>query len=241
MKLRLCAAVAAAAFALPAAGFAKVGIDQDFFFPTDRPVTIVVFRPDVQVGSMGVGGVQEPNAEWTATARTNLQAALERHQGTVGREIKFLPDQEGEAGQLVADYQSLFRAVAGSIMIHKFYGAKLPTKKGKFDWTLGQGATRLSEISGGDYALFLHSRDAYGTAGRKALQLFAGAFGVAIAPGIHAGYASLVDMKTGKIVWFNADPQSGGDPREQAGADKRVGQLLKAFPGAATVSAKKAR
>jgi len=35
------------------------------------------------------------------------------------------------------------------------YGALLPTKKGSFDWTLGDGATVLRDAKGADYAIFV--------------------------------------------------------------------------------------
>lgn len=224
----------AAALLVSVAGAAdaKVTQNKEFRFPADRTVKIIVFRPDVEVGSMGVGGVQEPNADWTATAREKLSAQIASWQKTNGNEALFLPEQSGDDAQLVADYQALFRAVAGAVVEHKMNGAaKLPTKKDRFDWTLGPGATRLGEIGGGDYALFVWTKDAYGSAGRKVAQvLMAGLFGAYMPAGIHTSYAALVDLKTGDLVWFNVDPGSGGDPRTDEGAVKRVGQLFTKFP-----------
>ena len=45
------------------------------------------------------------------------------------------------------------------------------------------------------------------------------------------GHAGLVDLKTGDLLWLNADTQMGGDVREADGAKKRVRQLLAGFPG----------
>jgi hypothetical protein len=53
---------------------------------------------------------------------------------------------------------------------------------------------------------------------------------VIVPSGIHVGYAGLVELETGNVVWFNTDLAMGGDPREVEGADKRVGQLLDGFP-----------
>src|SRR5258706_14831613 len=86
-------------------------------------------------------------------------------------------------------------------------------------------------MTGSDYALFLFSHDAYGSAGRKTAQIFGALMGVYIAPGVHIGYAGLVDLKTGDVVWLNADPQMGGDVRTAEGATKRVTQLLAGLPG----------
>lgn len=232
MKMRVFAAVAALMLAVPGVAEAKVVANKAFRFPANQPARIIVFRPDVEVGSMGVGGVQEPNAEWTQTARTQLASKLEAHQKASGNAVTFLADQEGDKARLVADYQSLFRAVAGAVVDHKMNPlAKLPTKKDKFDWTLGAGAAQLQTVAPGDYALFLYTKDAYGTAGRKVAQLLMGGlFGAYMPAGIHTSYAALVDLKTGDLVWFNVDPGSGGDPRTDEGATKRIRQLLETFP-----------
>ncbi len=39
-----------------------------------------------------------------------------------------------------------------------------------------------------------------------------------VVPARHIGYAGLVDLKTGDVIWFNADPQMGGDVRTEEGA-----------------------
>lgn len=235
MKRHLVALVAALSLLVPAAVPAKIKADDGFAFPAGGHARIIVFRPDVKVGSRGAGGVEEPNAEWTAAARTKLTEQVAANQKAKGNEAIFLPDQEGDKAQLVADYQGLFRAVAGAVVEHKMGGGRsLPTKKDRFDWTLGPGAARLGEIGGGDYALFFSTRDAYATTGRKILQVFAIlAIGAYIPGGIHQSYAGLVDLKTGQIVWFNMDPGSGGDVRTDEGAAKRVAQLLNKFPAQA--------
>lgn len=231
-KLVRAAAAAALLVSVAGAAGAKVKQDKEFRFPADKPARIIVFRPDVEVGSMGVGGVQEANADWTATAREKLTAQIAAWQKAQGNEALFLPEQSGENAQVVADYQSLFRAVAAAVVEHKMNPvSKLPTKKDKFDWTLGPGATRLGEIGGGEYALFVWTKDAYGSAGRKVAQvLMAGLIGAYMPAGVHQSYAALVDLKTGDLLWFNVDPGSGGDPRTDEGALKRVGQLFTKFP-----------
>ena len=49
--------------------------------------------------------------------------------------------------------------------------------------------------------------------------------------GEHVGYAGLVDLRTGDLLWLNADAAMGGDVREIDGSQKRVRQLLEEFPG----------
>jgi hypothetical protein len=61
--------------------------------------------------------------------------------------------------------------------------------------------------------------------------VFAALARVPITAGVHKGFAGLVDLRTGELVWLNADMQMGGDVRDADGADKRVRQLLEGFPG----------
>ena len=225
----------------------------DFAFPAETGLNVVVFRPDVHVGSLKVGGLDEANVEWTEAARTNIQTALEGSSEFKDAKITFLDELEGDNAAVLNDYRGLFEAVAGAMFTHVTTGAQmLPTKEytippkgGKFDtrakkgskvdWSLGEGAAQLREITGSDYAMFVFTHDAYGDSGRKAAQAV-GMLGcligvcVIIPAGVHIGYAGLVELKTGNIVWFNTDLAMGGDVREVDGAQKRVGQLLAGFP-----------
>lgn len=204
---------------------------QGFAFPKDGPVRILVFRPDVRVGEQSTGGLNEPNADWTQAARTNIADALDHSPMTAGAEIKPMPEPEGEDGAVFADYRALFRAVVDAVVQHKlFAGNRLPTKKADFNWTLGPGIARLGQLGGGDYGLFLYTFDSYGSGGRKAAQVLGLLMGAYIPSGMHIGYAGLVDLRTGELVWINADLKMGGDVREADGAAKRVAQLLEDFP-----------
>ena len=223
-------------------GTEKSASKAGFAFPATGPVKILVFRPDVQVGSQSAGGMNEPNADWTAQARSEIGRALEKAQGQRSNDLVVMPELEGEQGALLADYRALFRAVVAAVVTHKLFpGNRLPTKKQDFNWTLGEGASQLAKIGGGDYGLFLYTYDSYGSAGRKAAQIMGAMFGVGISSGVHIGYAGLVDLRTGELVWINADVKMGGDVRDAEGAEKRVAQLLEEFPtraGAAVVAAK---
>lgn len=240
LKNLLLAAVAAGVWLCPLTAVAqeRSAVRPGFAFPTDHPVSIVVFRPDVTVGSLSTGGVSEPNADWTASARKLIADAMRAHASIAGARLVFRDeDPTGDDGAYLAEYRSLFKAVALAIQTNRlFVGARLPTKRDKFDWSLGDGTARIGRMTSADYALFFYTQDQYGTAGRKTAQIFGALMGVAIVPGIHIGYAGLVDLKTGDVIWLNADPQMGGDVRTPEGATKRVGQLLDGFPGMAPVA-----
>lgn len=251
---RILALFVALALVFPQVAAAKAVSKEDFQFPAQGEVKIVVFRPDVHVGSLKVGGVDEPNPDWTNDARKNIQAAMESSAVAQGTNMQFLGDFDGANANLVNDYRGLFSAVSSAIFQHEMFpGNRLPTKqmnrgeKGKkkyaFDWTMGPDTAQLKDVTGGDYALFFYTYDSYGDAGRKVAQVAAALlFGAWIPAGVHIGYAGLVDLKTGDVVWFNTDLAMGGDVRDQEGATKRVSQLLADFPlreGSGPVAAKK--
>ncbi|MBA2936495.1 hypothetical protein HZF05_20635 [Sphingomonas sp. CGMCC 1.13654] len=245
MKSVLLCAAAVVACALSVPSIAKPLAAPGYDVPAGKPMRIVVLRPDVEVGSLTAGGVAEPNADWTATARGLLGTSLDSEAKAHGNTIVMMPDLQGDDGQTVADYQALFRAVSDAIVQHKVLpGQRLPTKKEAFDWTLGPGASKLGDLAGGaDYALMLYDRDSFGTAGRKALQIFtllatsAIGAGVFIPGGVHICYASLVDLRTGNVVWFNLLPSSAGDIRTAEGSGAVVNKLLTGMPGTTAVPA----
>ena len=129
------------------------------FTPPQGDYKLLVLRPDVTVGSLTTGGMVEPRADWTDEARTNILAALRAQQATRGGKVQFIERRNELAGvdpQEVADVERLNYAVAQSIVIHKYLGDYLPTKRSKgLDWTLGEDAVRLGQKTGYDYALFL--------------------------------------------------------------------------------------
>lgn len=49
---------------------------QGYALPADKPVTIVLMRPDVSVGELAAGGLPQPNADWTKSAREQIEKAL---------------------------------------------------------------------------------------------------------------------------------------------------------------------
>jgi len=137
----------------------------------------------------------------------------------------------------VADYNALHSAVVAAILAHKYgLGAgKLPTKRDGFEYTLGPGTSRLGEISGANYGLFVLTNDQFSSDSRKAMQVM-GALGciigacVLVGGGVHVGYVSLVELATGNIVWFNLLRGSKGDVREEDGARGMVQAIMQGMP-----------
>ncbi len=238
--LRKLVAVAGVSLALASAVFAqeKTGTRPGFSLEAGSAI-IVLVRPEISVGEQSTGGLFEPNADWTAQAREQIAAALQARQGALGNTVQ--PHDEGAGGDagVAVQYARLFGSLAQSVMEYQFFpGNRLSTKKRRnsFDWSLGADIKKTFGNTGANYALFVYTHDEYGSAGRKMLQaagLIASAFGVpvGVTSGVHHGYAGLVDLATGDLVWLNADLAMGGDVRTPEGASRRVQQLLEGFPG----------
>jgi hypothetical protein len=196
---------------------------------------LIVMEPDIQVGLLTVGGAVEPRADWTSRAHDSVIKALAQQQSTHGADVTVVASAEDLRydPQKLADLVWLHKAVGDSIRIHKYLGLTLPTKANRFDWTLGEPAVELGRATHYDYALFLHAEDSFESSGRVALRVadFLGCAlgGVCISGGEQFAFASLVDLKTGQIVWFNTLKSSVGDIRTEEGAQKMVNTLLRSI------------
>ena len=234
----------ALALSVPVAGCVQTRQFADLQFTVPQgDYRLLVMRPDVTVNSVTTGGMPEPRADWTEQARTHITAALRAQQAARGGNVQFLERRNELAGvsaDSVADLERLHNAVGNSIALHKYLGANLPSKPRRgLDYTLGAEAVELGRKTGYDYALFMHAEDNIVSTGRVALQVLgvAGCFVGFCAPNIGGGgqfaYASLVDLKTGDVVWFNI-VQTGsqiagikfGDIRTAPGAAQLVDRLV---------------
>jgi hypothetical protein len=232
--ISVAAALAVLLFTAPAAAQEKGAVRDGFSAENLKGQKILLFRPSVWVGEQSTAGVPEPNADWTAQARDLLNHELGRRQGEFSNTIIGEPELVGQDAALMSEYHALFNSVANSVMTYQFFaGNRLPTRKHhSFDWTLGNDARKIEGLTGARYALFVTTKDQYGSFGRKMFQvLAAGLAGVAVKSGVHIGYAGLVDLETGNLLWLNADGEMGGDVRTQEGMQKRVSELLEDFPG----------
>ena len=212
------------------------------FTPPQGDYRLLVMRPDVTVNSLTTGGMSEPRADWTEQARGNIVNALRTEQGDRGGRALVMARRNelpNISAEEIADLERLHFAVGNSIALHKYSGAALPTKRGKgLEYTLGGDAVALGRKSGYDYALFLYAQDNIASTGRVALQVLgvAGCFIGFCAPSGGSNqfaYASLVDLRTGEVVWFNVLSTGSqlpgvkfGDIRTQEGASQMVERLI---------------
>jgi hypothetical protein len=192
---------------------------------------ILVTPIDVELFSISAGGVPEPRADWTAAAQSHMRNQLGRLREKYKGETVELDEA---AADDFAEMLTLHAAVARSINLHHGIGGMwaLPTKEGKLDWSFGDTFRPLQQKSGARYGLFIWVRDSYASAERVAAMVLMAALGVGLAGGSQQGYASLVDLESGQVLWFNSLMRGSGDLREADKAAETVDALLRGFPAA---------
>ena len=235
MRMMSAAAAAIAALLLCACETTRQQTDTGFH-PPKGTYHLIVMQPDVTAGLLTAGGVVEPREDWTNQARDNVVKAVEAQETRHGAVVKIAATTQ-DAGWDPAATENLVllhRAVGTAIAMHKYGMQPLPTKKDRFDWTLGEQAVAFGAATHYDYALFLHAQDSFSSGGRRALQA-AGFLGclvgvcVAVTGGQQIAFASLVDLKTGNVVWFNMLASTVGDIRTPEGATQMVTKLLESI------------
>lgn len=202
-----------------APGFAKL----------PQAAKLVLMPVDVELFSMSAGGVNEPKADWTANAQKHMKAELVQRTKTLGLTTQVMDDQ---AADEFAEPMALHAAVARSIALHHSTGGAwaLPTKAGRLDWSFDDALRDLKAKSGADYGLFIWVRDSYASAERKLAMVGLALLGVGITGGAQVGYASLVDLNSGQVLWFNQLARATGDLREPKEAAESIDVLLQGFP-----------
>jgi hypothetical protein len=212
----------------PQAASANKNVAPGFAGPSSAD-RIVLMPVDVELFSLSAGGVVEPKADWTAAAQTHMKAAIAAKKAELKLPSQELSDSEADE---FAEQVGLHAAVARSIALHHSLGGMwaLPTKAGALDWSFDDAMQPLRQKSGARYALFVWVRDTYASAERKAAMVALALLGVGISGGVQVGYASLVDLDSGRVVWFNRLVRAQGDLREAAPAKESIDALLSGFP-----------
>lgn len=194
---------------------------------------VLMVEPDIILFELTAGGLEEPRADWTEGAKTNVKESLSSFFHEKGDRLipdRFL-EETPDHMRIYSQVLKLHEGVGQTILIHKYMPIyNLPTKEGRFDWKLGKSVKTLKERTGADYALFVYLRDSYTSPGRTALIVGAAILGIGIQGGMQLGFASLVDLNTGQIVWFNRLFSSVGDLRTPEAARAAIQQLLVNIP-----------
>ena len=194
---------------------------------------ILLMPSDIELSVLNAGGMTEPHAEWTAKAEKYVTSSIKNY---LRKNKAQLIESKFKLGDLSLNQDAvqlvkLHEVVGKSILLHKYFpGMQLPNKGEKFEWTLGPSVKILRDRYKADYALFVFMRDSYVSAGRVAVMVVAAAFGVGIHGGQQVGLASLVDLTSGQVVWFNLLARGRGDLRDSDPANETVETLLNSFP-----------
>jgi hypothetical protein len=180
---------------------------------------ISILPTQIQLYEIGAGGSLEKMDDWSKTANGNIRQALinefaKREQLSV---TDF--DEDSLPADLRSSYDEtllLYDAVSNAILTHTFkwqYGPPaaqapfFPEKAREFRYSLGEAVADLP--SGSDVLLLVRGFDQRSSGGRKALNVATGiigaALGVVAVPrgGDNMFTATLVDAKTGDILWFS--------------------------------------
>ena len=206
--------------------------------PDGKPLrihgSVVVVEPDIELSEVLAGGVSEPRRAWSESARELYPEAVRRRLARAGVEQRpdFHVPKDLPPTSRLGQVLRLNDAVSFSVLAYTSPGNQLATKRGKqLDWTLGPGAQALREATGADYALFTVIRDSYTSGGRAALRVAAFLLlGGDIGGGSQLGVTTLVDLRTGQVVWFNYLARQTGDLRDARGAEATVEDMLKGLP-----------
>lgn len=189
---------------------------------------VVVIQPDIKYYRVTAGGVPEPAPDWTETARRSFDRTFVDYIERSGMDVRRL-GKEARSDAMV-EFERLNSAVGRTIIANHFGPTRLPSKKKierkghVFDWSLGRGVSDLN--LDGDYALFIFYRDYQASGGRVGVAVLAAFLNVPLYVGHQGGFASLVDLRSGEVVWFNNVPAAAGNLRTEKGAESIIGQLF---------------
>jgi len=201
---------------------------------TDKPLRILLLNPDITLFEQTAGGALVAQDQWTQSATAHIKSQLQAIFSE--REVNLV---------LADDFDSVLSNDPEEIELLKLHGAvgktiqtnyftpqfQLPTKVKNSVWSLGPNVQYLKEKYDADYAVFAYIHDSYASAGRVAAIIIVGVlFGVGLPGGTQNGFASMVDLSTGDVVWFNRLLRGTGDLREAEPARETVEVLLSNFP-----------
>jgi hypothetical protein len=186
---------------------------------------VVLVDPDVELSELTAGGVTEARADWTQTGKTFIKTDIV---STLQAKGVAITSADSVSDRHEAQLVKLHGALGQSILLNSVI--PFPTKKNNFDWSLGPGVTTFRDHYHGDYALFVFVRDSYSSAGRQAVIVAAAILGVGVQGGQQIGFASLVDLRTGRVVWFNRLASQYGSLKEEKPAAETVKHLLEGLP-----------
>ena len=222
--------IMASVLILSACTTANPRVNSDNIARPSAGTRVLVVRPSVKLSMLTVAGGKEAKGDWSREVADNIAAALSR--AISDRDLAprtFDPNRVVSAQAI--QVLKLNQAVGSSILEQEYGLTRLATKQGRFDWSLGEGAQVLGATYDADLALFITCRGTYSSDARKLAMVAMAAMGQALPPGHQTVFASLVDLHTGKVIWFTtALAGFDADIRHPEGADRLAAALIKVAP-----------
>lgn len=195
---------------------------------------IALMPLDVNLYLLTAGGVLEPRADWTEAAKGHVAAAIDKMRQDRQLHLTNFREEDLSPGhqQLIAQVVKLHRVVGGEILIQqRVPNMRPPSKEGTFNWSIGPHAQLVRQTTGADYGLFVSMKDSYSSGGRVALGILTAVlFGAPVSGGQQIGYASLVHLETGNVVWFGSLARGSGDLRTPEPAQSAIDDLFSGLP-----------
>ena len=222
--------VIAAMFILSACTTANSRVDKLDLVRPAAGTRVLVVRPSVKLSMLTVAGIKEAKGDWSRDGADNVAAAMARAISERDLAPRTFDPNRVVSAQAI-QVLKLNQAVGSSILEQDYGLTRLATKRGRFDWSLGKGAQVLGATYDADLALFITCRGTYSSDARKLAMVAMAAMGQTLPPGHQTIFASLVDLHTGKVVWFTtALAGFDADIRHPEGADRLAAALIKVAP-----------
>jgi hypothetical protein len=197
-----------------------------------RGKRVLLMPPEVQLSELKASGLEELRADWTATATELIGRSLSQILAEQRTELReFAAPADPALLERFRQLRLLYEVVGNSAALYGLQPVLRLASKGKaFDWTLGPGVADLGEHFGADYVLFTYVQDSYATGARKSLVVVGTLLGMGMSVGQRFGHCSLVDLRSGAIVWTGLLVSSTGDLRNAEDALAATRQMLKGAP-----------
>lgn len=202
-----------------------------------KPSSVLLFPPAVFMFDIRTGGLREENVPLTLKARSNVRDAMVRELRLRG----FAPIVYEEFDNTVPwqpEHAHVLK-LHGAVLLAMRGAHRLPTQpeRPNLDHGLGRAAEALRKTYDARYALFFSHSEGSATPGRMAVATLFALGGVLVPTRPRQGFASLVDLSDGNIVWFGdmeslaADRRRlAGNPGTEEGARALVGAWLEDMP-----------
>jgi hypothetical protein len=209
-----------------------------YFQGEEKAITVMPI--DIKFYKLTAGGVPEQMDEWDVQSDTLFKKAImDKLDPSLRFKIKILEDSDLDPKfkDFLDEQNGLYRAIAGSIIFHTYMpGSIFPNKLKNFDYTLGSALSRINDFYPSDTLLFFSGTRTFWTGGRVLLatwgMLLGAATGVVVVPGSAPDWVavSLVDAKTGNIIWFRyigAPFSTVGDLRNEEAVSDTIDYLFR--------------